>query len=83
VVAFDIPVNRGILGPDAEWVTPEEDRGECARLLAQAVTRILNDRERAQALSVAGRKRAEAELSMEAQGRNLIEVYESLLEGGA
>ncbi|HUT53222.1 MAG TPA: glycosyltransferase [bacterium] len=80
VAAFDLPVNREIMGDAAEWVEAGPDRDECARGLARAVARLLHDRERAAELAAAGRRRVEAEFSMEAAGRRLLAVYAELLE---
>jgi len=82
VAAFDLPVNREIMGGAAQWVEAGPDREECATGLARAVAWLVHDRERAAELAAAGRKRVEAEFSVEAAGRRLLAVYNELLEVG-
>jgi glycosyltransferase involved in cell wall biosynthesis/SAM-dependent methyltransferase len=75
VVAFDLPVNREILGPHAAWVEPAVDRDTCAERFARAVSALLDDPERAGALAAAGRERARADLTIAAQGARLEAIY--------
>ncbi len=79
VAAFDLPVNREIMGGAAEWVEAGTDRGECAAGLARAVARLVHDRDRAAELAAAGRRRVEAEFAAEAAGSRLLAVYAELM----
>jgi glycosyltransferase involved in cell wall biosynthesis len=79
VAAFDLPVNREIMGDLAQWVEIAADREECARRLAQAVTRLTRDKARAAQLGAEGRRRVEKEFSVEAAGGKLLDVYADAL----
>ena len=79
VVAFDLPVNRELLGDAAEWVPVCGDRRELARNFAAAIRRLLNDPARQAALGAAGRDRAVRKFSVRAQGDRLLELYRELL----
>jgi glycosyltransferase involved in cell wall biosynthesis/SAM-dependent methyltransferase len=75
VVAFDLPVNREILGPHAVWVRTGPDRRLCAERFARAIADLLDDPARARALAHAGRERAQAALTIAAQGAHLETIY--------
>ena len=80
VAAFDLPVNRELLGEHAEWAEPDQDRARAARSFAEAVARLLADPERAASLGRQGRERAAERFSVAAQADKLISLYRSLLD---
>jgi len=81
VAAFDLPVNREMLGDHAVWVEPSKDRDQCARRLADGVAGLVDDPERMKTLSEKGRELAERRFSISGQGQKLEAVYRSLLGG--
>jgi glycosyltransferase involved in cell wall biosynthesis len=76
VVAFDIPVNRDILGPAGRLV-PEGDAGR----FADAVVGYLQDREAAAKAGVALRNRVCEQFSRHSEVERLIGIYRSLMAG--
>ena len=74
-VVFDTPVNREILG-DAALYAKFGDASE----LAGAIGRLAGDRELREDLSSEGRARAVKEHSWQARGKELAEIYWSLLK---
>lgn len=82
-VAFDLPINREIMGDTAKWVAPSDDRDQCAKGFADALTGLIDDPDQKKALADAGLTRAREELSLERQGERLAAVYESVLGGRA
>ncbi len=80
VVAFDTPVNRELIGDNAQWVQPSEDRDICAAGMAEALGALLGDREKARELARAGRERAVTMFSMKDRAEKLLNMYESMLE---
>lgn len=79
VVAFDLPVNRELLGEHAEYVSPAGDRRELARSFAAAIRRLLDDHRRRAELAAAGRERAQRLFSIAAQGERLLACYQELV----
>lgn len=74
-VVFDTPVNREILG-DAALYAKFGDAAE----LAGAIGRLAGDRELREDLGSEGRERAVKEHSWQARGKELAEIYRSLLK---
>ncbi|MFO8058994.1 MAG: glycosyltransferase family 4 protein [bacterium] len=79
VVAFDLAVNRELLGSEAEWATVAGDRQGCAEEFARAIADILSDRDKAARLSEAGRKRAVENFSLERQAEKLAHVCANVI----
>jgi glycosyltransferase involved in cell wall biosynthesis len=73
-IAFDSPVNREILG-DAGYYANFGDMNE----LSGAIGRLAGDHELREELAEAGRERAVSEHSWKARGRELMEIYRSLV----
>lgn len=76
VVATDVGGLPQLVEPDRTGIlVPRRDPGA----LAEAVSRILADPERARAMGQAGRRRQESEFSGEAMSRRVLALYERLL----
>lgn len=73
VVATNTPVNREILGEDGVYADVDDPRS-----LADALLRVLRDDELARALGDRLRRRAVAELSWDASGDAIVDLYRSL-----
>ena len=76
-VVFDNPINREILGESGIYA-----RNGNAESLAEAMVWLLEDRERAQALGEAGRRKATIEHSWQMVGTKLVHLYEHFGKGG-
>jgi phosphatidylinositol alpha-mannosyltransferase len=74
VVASDIPGYREVLTPDAARTFPAED----GRALVEAVSELLADEDRRQAIGLAGRREAEERYSWDGIARRLVEIYEEI-----
>jgi len=74
VVASDIPGYRNVMTPEASAAFPAGDE----RALIDAVTALLSDEPRRQAMGAAGRELAQTRYSWDSIGRRLVEIYESL-----
>jgi len=79
VVAFDLPVNRELLGDTAEWVPAAGDSAERAREFAAAIARLLAEPDRAADMGRAGRELAVVRHSVTAEAEKLLQAYEALL----
>jgi phosphatidyl-myo-inositol alpha-mannosyltransferase len=75
VVASDIPGYRAVVTSETAVMFPAGD----ARALADAVVGLLEDEPRREAMGDAGRRLAQERYSWEAIGRQLLDVYESLV----
>ena len=75
VVASDIPGYRAVVTPETAVMFPAGD----AQALADAVVGLLEDEPRREAMGDAGRRLAQERYSWEAIGRQLLDVYESLV----
>lgn len=79
VVASDIGPSREILGDEAGLLVPPGDAGT----LAGALTSLLTDAERRARMGRAGRRRVEAQFTLEQHVRAIESIYDELLERGA
>jgi len=78
IAAFDLPVNREIAGDCAEWVEPSEDREKAGAGIAEALARLINDRDRSRELGARARERVIGLYSPEKQAPRLLDVYRRL-----
>jgi glycosyltransferase involved in cell wall biosynthesis len=77
IVAFDLPETRFSAADAATYVSHGDERG-----FAQALSDLMDDLPRREAMGRAGRKRAEEELAWRHWAPNLLAVYEQLTGHG-
>jgi phosphatidyl-myo-inositol alpha-mannosyltransferase len=77
VVASDIPGYRDVMTPDTAVAVPAGD----AQALAEAVSNLIEDEPRREALGAAARQRAVDHYSWADIARRLVAIYESVVAG--
>lgn len=80
VAAFDLPINRELIGESAQWVPPTADRTAGAAAFADAIMVLLHDPLRAARLADQGRKRVVQNFAIAQTGERLLKVYRQVLE---
>lgn len=78
-VAFDLPVNRELMGDAGILVDPADRSIRAAEGLARAIKELIEDPGRREELSKAGRERVESRFSTQKMGDDLIKSYEKAL----
>jgi glycosyltransferase involved in cell wall biosynthesis/SAM-dependent methyltransferase len=79
VVAFDISVNREIIGDGAIWSQTYEDRVKCSESLAEAIEYFTENRAQASEIALKGRSRIKEDMSTDMQAQRLLAVYADIL----